>query len=500
MKRFLIVTVLAGFFTLASCTTSDTIQISGKIANGKGTTVKVLDLGTRIAIEPLKVIAKATVDDNGTFSISIDNREAILATIEIGGTKGNYFFDPGDDIHIELSYGKDSIPMLNHTGSAAKYYHFLKEKQKVLVDFNKTLPEDLYGPLGGFPKVLGVKGLDAFEKKNNEYFKLCLNFLYRSDKKHHFSDTFKQMEEAEYYGWYATNKNAYANVVLSMYGPEVQKTIPETYHNYWEKGLKFGKNALLARTHKLLLGFYQRQLNSDNNLPRFAISNEQFVNTIVPAINNSGIPNHHKDFLKASFIFGQATPSAMSNGPDGLEPLMDELRKKESPYIGAIDNTLKTADWKAVYAKRASLEPGNPAVPFTYKDLKGKPVSITDFKGKVVFANIWGTWCGFCKRENPHYLKLKERFLNNDDVVFLRIAIDNKKEWEAYITNPDNDIRKEVNILQDASANILNSYNIPGTPGYLLFDKENNIITTTAPRPSSGEGLYNMIVKAAKSK
>jgi peroxiredoxin len=38
---------------------------------------------------------------------------------------------------------------------------------------------------------------------------------------------------------------------------------------------------------------------------------------------------------------------------------------------------------------------------FTIPDLTGKPVSLSDFRGKVVLLNIWATWCGPCKREIP---------------------------------------------------------------------------------------------------
>jgi peroxiredoxin len=38
---------------------------------------------------------------------------------------------------------------------------------------------------------------------------------------------------------------------------------------------------------------------------------------------------------------------------------------------------------------------------FTIPDLTGKPVSLSEFRGKVVLLNIWATWCGPCKREIP---------------------------------------------------------------------------------------------------
>ncbi|MFH1292950.1 MAG: redoxin family protein, partial [Pseudomonadota bacterium] len=44
---------------------------------------------------------------------------------------------------------------------------------------------------------------------------------------------------------------------------------------------------------------------------------------------------------------------------------------------------------------------GLPAPNFTFAGLDGEKVSLTDFKGKVVFLNIWATWCPPCREEMP---------------------------------------------------------------------------------------------------
>ncbi len=47
---------------------------------------------------------------------------------------------------------------------------------------------------------------------------------------------------------------------------------------------------------------------------------------------------------------------------------------------------------------------------FDLPDLNGKPVSLSGLKGKVVIADIWGTWCPPCRMEIPHFVKLYETY------------------------------------------------------------------------------------------
>ncbi|MER3437309.1 MAG: cytochrome C biogenesis protein [Chloroflexota bacterium] len=45
--------------------------------------------------------------------------------------------------------------------------------------------------------------------------------------------------------------------------------------------------------------------------------------------------------------------------------------------------------------------PGEPAPDFTAVDIHGNIVSLSDFKGKPVWLNFWGTWCPPCRAEMP---------------------------------------------------------------------------------------------------
>jgi cytochrome c biogenesis protein CcmG/thiol:disulfide interchange protein DsbE len=60
---------------------------------------------------------------------------------------------------------------------------------------------------------------------------------------------------------------------------------------------------------------------------------------------------------------------------------------------------------------------------FTLKDVNGKDVRLSDFKGKVVLLNFWATWCGPCKVEIPAFVELQDKY-RDQGVVFLGFSVD----------------------------------------------------------------------------
>ena len=126
-------------------------------------------------------------------------------------------------------------------------------------------------------------------------------------------------------------------------------------------------------------------------------------------------------------------------------------------------------------------KPGQKAIDFTYADINGDSVSLSDFKGKLVYVDVWATWCRPCRAELPA-LNLLEKDYHDKDIIFISVSVD--KDKDAWIKMVKNKKLGGVQLWAGTGSRISENYAIFGIPRFMLFNKEGNVITTDAPRPS----------------
>lgn len=149
-------------------------------------------------------------------------------------------------------------------------------------------------------------------------------------------------------------------------------------------------------------------------------------------------------------------------------------RCKDTSLVNKLNATV--AEWKL-------LGEGQPAFDFTGRDAQGNPVKLSDFRGKLVYVDVWATWCGPCKYEIP-YLDTLETDYHGKNIVFISYSIDEDHEaWLKFV--PEHKLQGVQIIGEKAWESALcKKYKIMGVPTFMLFDTEGRIVSVKMTRPS----------------
>ena len=118
---------------------------------------------------------------------------------------------------------------------------------------------------------------------------------------------------------------------------------------------------------------------------------------------------------------------------------------------------------------------GQQAPEFSIKDQQGNPVKLSDYRGKVVFLNIWGTWCQPCIEEMPEMETLNNRF---KDRKFQMMAVSIDNDWDEV-----NKFYKEHNLTMpaflDPGHQIAELYKVYKYPETFLIDANGFVVKHT---------------------
>jgi thiol-disulfide isomerase/thioredoxin len=125
---------------------------------------------------------------------------------------------------------------------------------------------------------------------------------------------------------------------------------------------------------------------------------------------------------------------------------------------------------------------GSTAPDFSVTGKNGNPISLADFKGKVVLVDFWASWCRPCRAENPNVVKAYKKYNSKGFEVF-NVSLDGmpqqqnpKQDWLAAIEKDGLIWDGHGSELKGWQSSFVPTYGIEGIPFTILLDTEGKII------------------------
>ena len=459
----------------------NTATVSGIIEVPKSATVQMnidrLHLGKKIesTTKPLT---------NGQFQFIVNLDQSNLVELIANNIIHKIYLDPGDNLQLQLN---DSTIIFN--GKGAVQNRFLdKFYTQFANDFNDSVM---------FPKILS-SGVDVFEmaifdsrKKQNEFYK-------NDPGKNNFSTGFNSFMQNTISYRYWNLMFAYPIINANSNKGLIVNGLPTIMLDGLIKVQLNNDSALNSESYREFLKYYviyfTSQANGFNKFNDFSISADKKLSLARERLKGEALK-----FWLTKFTLdecGRIGPFLIKK----LYSLLLEIDKeiKYTPFVKEFcgDQMAMKEEKKKeekIAGTNGTATTGNDELDLT--DVNGKHVSLSDFKGKVVYIDFWASWCGPCRMMMPYSKKLHEQLTDKQKkrIVFLYISIDGDPAgWKKGIE--DMGIQGvNVNSPGNWSSKATRYFQINSIPRYMIMNKKGEIVDPNAKRPADPAILDDLL-------
>jgi thiol-disulfide isomerase/thioredoxin len=386
---------------------------------------------------------KAIPVTNSEFSDTLNFKDAQYFTLKMGNESTQIFLTPTDSLHVTVN-GNEFDESLKYTGSSAEENNFLAAdylRDEVAMEH----PEEIYTLE---PNAYKAKMAELKNESNNALEKTQASAIFKEYQKKnneakYLSMLFQYPQAYQYFAGKSINLPVDFMKELDSYDLENEKDF-----------------VIIPNYRDLVLMKISEKFSEAANM--------EDMDKIVSEVKSQKI----KDELMKSMLY-----EISSTNPDSKS--IYDLILKHSKNEKVVKNTQEK--YNAIQA----ILPGKPSPKFDYPDINGQNVKLDDLKGKLVYVDVWATWCGPCIQEIPSLKKLEGDF-HGKNVEFVSISIDVKKDFEKWKKMVNEKELKGIQLFADNDwkSTFVKSYAIDGIPRFILIDKAGNIIDSDAPRPS----------------
>ena len=119
---------------------------------------------------------------------------------------------------------------------------------------------------------------------------------------------------------------------------------------------------------------------------------------------------------------------------------------------------------------------GKDASDFELKDMQGKIVKLSDYKGKKVYLKFWATWCGPCRQSMPELEKLvKDTDRDFEILTIMAPGLQGEKTEEEFVKWFDQQDYKSVPVLYNPDGSAFAAYQVRSIPTEVFIDSHGKI-------------------------
>ena len=337
-----------------------------------------------------------------------------------------------------------------------------------------------------FDETLKYSGIG--EKPNN----FNASYFLFNEKNAIDSETYKKMENQEYFD-YELKTHASLMKLLNESEIENEKFLENQADKFRFQMLnnlitKLGEDYFAGKTKGIITQYMDSEIDKID-----------FKDSVLFASNND-----YRYFLSSYFVAGLTSgdlktlelyneellemqkKSIVTTLKRGISFYnMDKLDVYYQTYVKLAANDKDINRIKGKYERIKTLKKGSPSPSFNYPDSSGKNISLESLKGKLVYVDVWATWCGPCKAQIPFLKHLEEKY-REEDIAFVSLSIDQLKnisKWKDMIVDKE---LEGIQIIADKAwrSKFVTDYVIEGIPRFILIDKDGNLMDPMAPRPA----------------
>jgi thiol-disulfide isomerase/thioredoxin len=122
---------------------------------------------------------------------------------------------------------------------------------------------------------------------------------------------------------------------------------------------------------------------------------------------------------------------------------------------------------------------------------EGQIQNLSSLRGKLVLIDFWASWCGPCRKENPHVVAVYNKYKDKGFTI-LSVSLDSNKDRWVQAIQKDGMEWHHVSDLKGWSSSAASLYGVRSIPATFLVGKDGKIIATNL----RGAALENQVKKS----